>query len=243
MGYGAIFIVARIPAGEQVTITTMYFSGNAKLWWQIRSSDDVAAGRPKIEMWETLKKELKDQFLPLNTTWMVRESLKNLKQTGSIRDRVKEFSSLILDIKNMSEVDKLFNFMSRLQGWAHNELRRQGVQDLPLAMTVANCLVDYKMTSSSTPTQKGKRQKQESNRKLDTKTFKKNGGKGGKKPDAQAKVGEERLYHKLPSHRGCFICDGPHRARDCPRKEKLNALIAEDGENSGSEAPMRAYPL
>ena len=67
-------------------------------------------------MWEILKKELKDQFLPTNTTWMARESLKKLKHKGSIRYYVKEFSSLILDIKDMSEVDKLFNFMFGSQG-------------------------------------------------------------------------------------------------------------------------------
>ena len=65
---------------------------------------------------------------------------------------MKEFSSLILDIKDMSEVDKLFNFMSGLQGWAQTELRRQGVQDLPSAMAAADCLSDYRVTSSSTPT-------------------------------------------------------------------------------------------
>ena len=54
------FVAARIPVGEQVTITTIYLSGDAKLWWGTRSSNDVAAGRPKIEMWEILKKELKD---------------------------------------------------------------------------------------------------------------------------------------------------------------------------------------
>lgn len=37
-----------------------------------------------------------------------------LKQTGSIRDYVKEFSLLIFDIKDMSKVNKLFNFMSGL---------------------------------------------------------------------------------------------------------------------------------
>ena len=113
------FIAAQIPVGEQVTITTMYLKGYAKLWWWTRSSDDVvAAGRPKIHRWEILKKELKDQFYLTNTVWMARESLKKLKQTGSVRVFVKEFSSLILDIKDMSEVDKLFNFMSGLQGWA-----------------------------------------------------------------------------------------------------------------------------
>ena len=101
-----------------------------------------------------LEERLKDQFLPMNTAWMAREALKKLKQTGSVRDYVKEFSSLILDIKGMFKVDKLFNFMSGLQGWAQTELRRQGVQDLPLA--IADCLVDYKMASSLSPTQKGK---------------------------------------------------------------------------------------
>ena len=68
------FIVARIPVGEQVTITTMYLTGDAKLWWRTRSSDDAAASRPKIERWETLKKEFKDQFRPMNTAWMARVS-------------------------------------------------------------------------------------------------------------------------------------------------------------------------
>ena len=112
---------------------------------------------------------------------MVRESLKNIKNTGSVKDYVKEFSSLILDIKDMSKVDKLFNFMSGLQKWAQIELRRQGVQDLPSAMAAADCLSDYKVTSSPTPTQKGKGQKQESNLKSESKTSK-SGGKGWKKP-------------------------------------------------------------
>ena len=34
---------------------------------------------------------------------------------GTMREYVKEFNSLMLDIKNMSEEDKLFNFVSRLQ--------------------------------------------------------------------------------------------------------------------------------
>ena len=154
------FSAARIPVGEQATITTMYLTSDVKLWWWTRTSDDVAAGRPRIERWEILKKELKDQFLPTNIGWMVRESLKKLKQTGSVRDYVKEFSSLILDIKDMSKVDKLFNFMSRLQGWAPTELRREHVQDFPSAMAAADCLSDYRVTSSLTPLpQKRKGQK------------------------------------------------------------------------------------
>ena len=48
----------------------------------------------------------------------------------------------------MSNDEKLFNFMSGLQGWAQTELRRQRVQDLPTAMATADCLVDYKMVGA-----------------------------------------------------------------------------------------------
>ncbi|RVW43575.1 hypothetical protein CK203_107087 [Vitis vinifera] len=92
----------------------MYLSGDVKLWWHTRSNDDAESGRPRINTWETLKKELKGQFLHSNMAWMAWESLKRLKQIGTIKDYVKEFSSLILNIKDMLEVDKLFEFIPEL---------------------------------------------------------------------------------------------------------------------------------
>ena len=104
-------------------------------------------------------------------------------------------------------------------------------------------MVDYKMTCSPTPTQKGKGQKQESSQKLEAKTSKTSGGKGWKRTNTQDKVGERVTSSQATRPSGCYICDGPHRAIDYPRKEKLNAIIAEEGETSGSEAPTRANPL
>lgn len=49
---------------------------------------------------------------------MVREFLKKLIHARSVRDYFKEFGPLILDIKNVSKVDMLFNFKSSLSGWA-----------------------------------------------------------------------------------------------------------------------------
>ena len=67
-----------------------------------------------------------------------------------------------------------------------------------------------------------------------SKPSKMSGGKSWKKPDTQAKVGERATSSQATRPLGCYICDGPHRARDCPRKEKLDAITAEDGENNGS---------
>ena len=152
------FEVAHIFPREQVTLTTMYLSGDAKLWWNMRSNDDAKLGRLRTSTLETLKKELKDQFFPSNMAWMARESLKRLKQIETITDYVKEFSSLILDIKDMSEVDKLFNFMSGLQKWTQIELRFQGVREIPSAIVAVDFLVDYRLDASSLASKKGKGQ-------------------------------------------------------------------------------------
>ncbi|KAL0346356.1 UNVERIFIED_CONTAM: hypothetical protein Scaly_1651600 [Sesamum calycinum] len=123
------FQAVRIPEAKKVPITSMYLIGDAKLWWRTCLSNNASANRDKIETWDVLKKELKGQFWPCNTSWLARESLQKLKHSGTVRDYVKEFSSLMLDIRDISEEDKLFNFLSGLQTWAQTELRRQGVKD------------------------------------------------------------------------------------------------------------------
>lgn len=52
-----------------------------------------------------------------------KDALRKLKHSGSVREYMKEFSSLMLDIREMSEEDKLFNFMAGLQAWAQVELK------------------------------------------------------------------------------------------------------------------------
>ena len=118
--------------------------------------DDADAGRGKIDLLKALKKELKDQFLSSNTTWVARDFLKKLKQNGIVREYVKTFSSLMLDIKNMSKEDKLFNFMSSLQPWAQLELKKQVVCHLPATIFAADALVDYKFNKLSGDDEKRK---------------------------------------------------------------------------------------
>ncbi|KAK4397635.1 hypothetical protein Sango_1239000 [Sesamum angolense] len=80
------FQTARIPE-EKVLITSMYLTRGAKLWWRTHLSDDASENRDKIEIWieiwDILKKELKDHFLPCNTSRLARESLRKLKHSGT----------------------------------------------------------------------------------------------------------------------------------------------------------------
>ena len=108
------FKAAHVPDSEKVSITNMYLIGDPKLWWCTRVREDSEVGSPQVAKWETLEKELKDQFLLTNARWLAKESLRGMKHKDSVRDYVKEFSSLMLKIRNMSDEDKLFNFISRL---------------------------------------------------------------------------------------------------------------------------------
>jgi len=223
------FSVVKINVVEQVDLTVMYLTGDAKLWWRMRTKDDLSAGRPKIETWDRLKQELKEQFLPNNTSWIAREELKRLKHERSVREYVKSFSSLILDIETMSEEDRLFNFMSGLQTWAQAELRRQNVKDLSSAIAAADSLIDFKSTTregytSASFKSKGRNKEERMKKKFGGGTSKAAAADKGKTKfmSAQGKITKPNFT--------CFIYDGPHFARECPKREKLNVIGAGDSE-------------
>ena len=49
----------------------------------------------------------------------------------------------------MTENEILFNLMENLQGWAEQELRRRGVQDLGTTMVISESLMDFRRGDSS----------------------------------------------------------------------------------------------
>ncbi|XP_073098844.1 uncharacterized protein [Elaeis guineensis] len=87
------------PDSEDIKIilAIMYLTGDAKLWWRTRY-EDIQAGRCTIASWEDLKREIKAQFLSENVEFIARRNLRHLKQTETVREYVKQFSALMLDI-------------------------------------------------------------------------------------------------------------------------------------------------
>ena len=162
-----------------------------------------------------------------------------------MRDYVKEFSSLMLDIKNMFEEDKLFNFVSGLQAWAQTELRRQGVKDMPAAMAASDCLVDYKLLGTTVAGQKpkmdGSRKQKVTGKPSPDQT------KGKKEGNAaNLRAGESQNGQQTSKPIGCFICQGPHRARDCPRRENVSALQTarkEEQDSDSDDSTSQLNPL
>lgn len=88
------------------------------------------------------------------------------------------------------------------------------MRDLPLAIATADGLVDFRISSSSPL------QPKTGNDSGKTSPSKRDGrrNKGGSK---KSKSGDSQEKKDL----GCFICDGPHRAKDCPKRDKINAMV------------------
>nr|CAN65838.1 hypothetical protein VITISV_022508 [Vitis vinifera] len=131
----------------------------------------------------------------------------------------------ILEIPDMTEEELLFNFMDNLQGWVEKELKCRGVQDLATAMVIEKSLIDYKREDSSKveyledshTTGGGNEVSRDHN------TPRLGLGKTPNVQEGRGKVEKKEFTPKMK----CFLCDGPHWAQDCPKRETLSAMIEE----------------
>lgn len=127
---------------------------------------------------------------------------------------VKEFSSLILNVSNMVEEDKLHYFMSGLKGWAKLELRRQNVQCLSTAIAAVDALANFNLCDNLDESSKF------DGRKDKVKEWKKSGKGEAAKDEGFAKNGRQvetsNVKERRDKFKGCFTCGGPHLKKDCP---------------------------
>ncbi|KAK3011144.1 hypothetical protein RJ639_012869 [Escallonia herrerae] len=233
----------------KVSMAAMYLVGDAKLWWRKKYAE-IEDGSCVINTWEILKRELKSQFFPENTAFNARKALLECKHTGSVREYCQAFSALMLDISDMSAVDRLFFFMEGLKPWARTELNRRRVNNLNEAIIAAESLSDY-TSEPQRPPQRGNPSRGIGGKKpggpvpnqswgsksswaSNSSTQQKSGVGFKAKPDASTS-GEV----KKPPFRGCFLCQGPHVIANCPQRQMMNAFFdnigqVQRGEQSGS---------
>ncbi|KAL0361547.1 UNVERIFIED_CONTAM: hypothetical protein Sradi_3839200 [Sesamum radiatum] len=137
------FLAANVEdEARKVSTATMHLTDDAKLWWRTKYAE-IQANQVRLDTWALLREAIREQFFPENVEYNARQALRKLEHIGSVRDYVKFFSALILDIRDMSEKDKLFTFMEGLKPWAGLELQHQRVVDLGSAMAEAESLTNF----------------------------------------------------------------------------------------------------
>ena len=105
--------IALTDEATKVRTATLYLTDNATLWWRRRFME-IEKGTCAIDTWADFKREIKKQFYPKDAGYIARRKIRHLKHIGSIRDYVKEFSSLMIEASDMNEKEFLFNFMENL---------------------------------------------------------------------------------------------------------------------------------
>ncbi|KAE8736351.1 cytochrome P450 78A7-like [Hibiscus syriacus] len=209
---------------KKVSIASVYLSEVALMWWR-RRCNDVKRGNAAIETWVEFQAEFKEQFYPEYAEDEARSKLRRLKQEGSLREHVRKFVELMLQVPNLSEEDGFFTFMDGLKPWAKNELRRRGVKELSVALTTAESIIELgvkKVDSKPKPKFRGS----SGDRDKASKSDKDSSGNGKPSNGKHSDKKDKQIIQ-------CYNCKGQgHLARDCPQKNKLSAIKEKDGEES-----------
>ena len=108
---------------NKINTVVLYLSELAMLWWK-RKESDIAKGTCALNTWEQFRVEFKKAFLPRNIVYEAKRKMRELRQKGSIRTYVREFTTLTFQIPDLKDDDALFYFMDGLKNWARTELER-----------------------------------------------------------------------------------------------------------------------
>ena len=176
-------------------------------------------------------------ILPQKCRIYSKRKTNTLKQTASIRDYVRQFSTLMLDIRDKSEKDKVFLFINRLKPWAKTKIHEKKVQDLATAIANSERLLDFgneasfQRRTTQAPNTGGKTYKPPGHRnECSNRPNGSNDRPSGwtDRPPQNNQAGTSRgpypqkNYPTTPLQ--CLLCKGPHRLSYCPHRASLSAL-------------------
>ncbi|XP_070023206.1 uncharacterized protein [Nicotiana sylvestris] len=113
--------MGHLEESKKVATAAMYLQGDAKLWWRVKY-EAIKAGKDTLQTWDELKAAIRLQFFPKNVEYNARRKLRELRHTRSVREYVREFSALMLNICDMGDKHKLFALIEGLKPHARMEL-------------------------------------------------------------------------------------------------------------------------
>lgn len=127
----------------KINKVVLYLTEMAMLWWK-RKESEMEKGFCSIDTWEQFQTKFKKAFFPNNVIYEANRKFRELKQTGSIRAYMKEFTTLTLSIPNLTNEDMLFHFIDGLQNRSKTELERRQVRTSDEAITQAKGMTNLK---------------------------------------------------------------------------------------------------
>ncbi|MFQ6649673.1 hypothetical protein Gotur_022897 [Gossypium turneri] len=144
--------------------------------------------------------------------------LQGITQRGIIGEYVREFRELMLQVANVTDEAVLLAFQKGLKPWVRQEVEQRGVQKLSEAMTVVESVMKLGQGKDKLGSSKSDGTGVcEMDHKEDRVNGNGNGDNGG---NGKPRVGKKKPKRKRDKLK-CFLCDGPHMLKKCPKKSAL----------------------
>ncbi|GKC02383.1 putative retrotransposon gag domain, aspartic peptidase domain protein [Tanacetum coccineum] len=87
---------------SKIKTVMRYLEDTTTLWWRCRYRD-IERGTCTINTWADFFQDLKKQLYPKNAKHEAKSRLRKLKHSETIREYVKEFTTLVLEILDLSD--------------------------------------------------------------------------------------------------------------------------------------------
>ncbi|MFQ6622754.1 hypothetical protein Gotur_001853 [Gossypium turneri] len=185
-----------------------------------RSACDVDYFLWRMEIYFRAKGIMDDavKFYPEFAEEEARPKLQGISQRGTMGEYVREFKELMLQVSEVTEKEALLTFQNGLKPWVRQEVEQRDVQKLSEAMTVVESVVKLGLGKDKLGSSKSEeRGVCEMDHKEDIVYGNGNGDNGG---NGKPRVGKKKPKRKRDKLK-CFLCDGPHMLKKCPKKSAL----------------------
>jgi hypothetical protein len=107
---------AKVGRHSTVELAQSYLKGYATTWWRIVRQEE---GKNHGYIWEFFKERVETEFVPRNSDYISRCKLCNLVNATNenLRQYVKAYFELMLEIRHMHELDCVCQFVMGLPTW------------------------------------------------------------------------------------------------------------------------------
>ncbi|MCF8704109.1 retrotransposon gag domain-containing protein, partial [Corynebacterium sp. MC-02] len=215
---------------DKITTAEAYLTEMALIWWR-RKEAEMEKGLCTIATWAQFRTEFKRAFFPNNVVEEARRKLRELRQTGSVRANIKDFTSLTFQIPDLTDEMSLFFFKDGLQSWAKAELERRHVTTLDEAIAEVESMTDFKHDKGKAKEHKPSHPRGSVDRGKTKEGFR------PKRAQMQSTAHEQKGQQS--KDKACYICGGTHFYLRCPQMRNLGAMVRDYGKQGNPDQPPK----
>jgi len=135
------FHAAKVGRHLAVEFAQSYLKGSASTWWKTVRQEE---GKTHGYTWEFFKEHIESEFIPKNSDYISRCKLCDLVNANNdnLRQYVRAYSELMLEIRHMHELDRVCHFVMGLPTWAKCKLEENWLASLTEAIMKVEGFLD-----------------------------------------------------------------------------------------------------